>query len=386
MIFPAEDVIANRPRPTPLYTAAASVSETNLWTSVNGWSTPRVYSGVEEEYNHAKSETVIADFGPLSRYTVHGKDASLFLTKVASVPTETLGVGESARGLILDDAGGVLNLAEVARLSDELYILTTPSPQARQLSLCAQGLEVDYSLTNDSVAAIAILGPGAYDALRAVGMKMLGQDIAASAVMRGVETAARPIHFGSLPGVELIFPGDEALTIWERLMRRRSIRPIGLDALEVLRIESGSPRPGVDFSTRKGRGGDRRKTPAEIGLPHLAPLNSGWFNGRRALRYTPPLIEIMLTAIYVDADRAPVGASILSNGKVVGAITSSAYSPVRKSAIAFCTLPVGSVGKPLEMVNVDGSAHEGVSVGYLDTLEGRLANAFQEEERSATDS
>ena len=376
MIFPLDDHRLERPKPSPLYAAAASVSEANLWTSINGFAAARVFQSTEAEYRAAKEGAVIADFGALSRYAVRGKDAAAFLTRVATAPASTLSPGESARGLILDDRGGVIDLAEIARLSEDLFLLTTPSPQPRVLQTAARGLDFEMENLGGSVAVIGVLGAGANDALSAAGMKIPGDHVAASAVLRGVETAARPVQFGALPGAELIFPAGDALTIWERLMRRAQVAPIGLDAMEILRIESGAPRPGADFITRAPRRGERRSLPAEIGLPHLAPLDSGWFNGRRALRYGGAQPETVLMTLAIDADRIAPGAGVFAAGKPAGRITSAAWSPAVRRVIAFAAVGAAATQKTADfMVADDTGEHRRARV--LETAESRLAAAFQ---------
>lgn len=377
MIFPVDDRLAERPAPTPLYAATASVSTANLWTSINGFAAARVFDSVEAEYKAAKERAVIADFGPLSRYAVRGERAAMVLSRVATAPAMSLSPGESARGLILDDDGGVIDFAEVSRLGDDLFLMTTPTPQPRVLQLAARGVDVQIEDITRKVAAIGVLGADANAALSVSGLKIPGDHVAASAILRGVETAARPMQFGALPGVELIFPAEDALTIWERLMRRTNIKPIGLDAMEVLRIESGAPRPGVDFLARSPRAGFRRPLPAEIGLPHLAPLDSGWFNGRRSLRFADETPADVLATLAIDADRVLAGARVDVGAKTDGRITSIAWSPAIRRVVAFAVLPASSWGKVKE-INVldDGGTPRPARI--VETVESRLAAAFRQ--------
>lgn len=385
MIFPAEDIIAEAPRATPLYAAAASVSEANLWTSVNGWSAPRVFSSVEDEYKAAKSRAAIADLGPLSRYAVRGRDAAAFLSRMTTAPAARLKSGESARGLILDDQGGVIDLAEVSRLSEELFLLTTPTAHARRLQLAARGLKAVADDIGEEVAALGVFGPGADDALGAAGLKTPGSEVAASAMVRGVETAARPIQFGALSGVELIFPKDEALTVWERLQRRAGLSPIGLDALEILRIEAGAPRPGVDFISAERARPDAARTPAEIGLAHLAPIDRGWFNGRRGLRARAGPPTRRLVTLSIDDEASARGATVFFAGKPVGRITSCAFSPALKRVAAFADLSRAALGESYEIA-VPAPADGRVGARPLETAESALAAAYAIAQRHATES
>ncbi|MEX6632133.1 glycine cleavage T C-terminal barrel domain-containing protein [Hyphococcus lacteus] len=384
MIFAAEDIFADAPRPTPLFSAAASVSEANLWTSVNGWTAARVYTAVGEEYEAARNTAVIADFGPMARYAVRGKDAANFLSRLTTAPAISLHVGEGARGLVLDDQGHVIDLAEVSRLSEELFLVSLPGPHARRIDLAARGMELETQDISGDVAALGILGPQTGSVLSAAGLKSVSETFAASGVLRGVETAARPLQFGGIHGVELIFPKDDALTIWERIIRRSIARPIGLDALDVLRLESGVPRAGLDFIPSDRRDGGAKRTPEELGLAHLAPLDGGWFNGRRALRKSAGHPERRLVSLSLDAEQSMPGAAVFQGGKNVGRVTSCAWSPARKRVLVFADVSASCRGADYEIAMLtpeDGR----VAAKRFETTESALEHRFVSEQGRATD-
>lgn len=376
MIFPAEDPRLNAPRPTALFAAAASACEANIWTSVNGWSAVRVFTDVNREYEVAKKGVAIADLGPMARYAIRGDDAGAFLTRATTAPASRLETGESARGLMLDDRGRVIDLAEVSRLSGDLFLLTAPQPHARRLQLALRGFDAVIEDIGRQVAALGVFGPDANDALAAAGMKTPGDSVAASAMVRGVETAARPIQFSALPGIELVFPKEEALTVWERLTRRSGAEPIGLDAFEMLRLESGAPRPGVDFVAADRAQGDEAMTPAELGLAHLAPLDRGWFNGRRALRDAQPASRRLVT-LAIDDESAAAGAEIIAGGKPVGRITSWAWSPAARRVAAFAQLSRSVKTGELEAARPLPASGR-VRAKPVETAESALERAFLE--------
>ncbi|WP_425407720.1 glycine cleavage T C-terminal barrel domain-containing protein [Hyphococcus sp.] len=385
MIFPGEDIFADAPRPTPLFTAVASASEANLWTSINGWTAARVYSSVSQEYEAAKSFAALADLGPLTRYAVRGAAAPEYLGRLTTAPAHRLHVGESARGLMLDDKGDVIDLAEVSRLSGDLFVATCPSAHGRRIKLAARGMNVDVEDITGQVAALGVFGPQTSGVLAAAGLKSINETVAASGVLRGVETASRPLQFGALPGVELIFPKEEALTIWERIMRRSAGQPIGLDAFEILRLESGAPRPGVDFTPAdRVRGNDgRARSPAELGLAHLAPLDRGWFNGRRGLRARGGAAARRLVSLSLDAETSSPGAAVFQGDKTIGRITSCAWSPASKRVVAFADITASTPGKDYQIA-VPSPAEGRVSAWVFDSAESALARAFsREQDRSA---
>lgn len=384
MIFPADDLLQDKPRPTPLYAATAAMCEANVWTSINGYAAARIFNSIESEYNHAKKFAAIADFGPLSRYAVRGEDAGALLSRIVTAPATRLEIGESARGLIVDDHGGVINLAEVSRLTGELFVLTTPSPQPRLLQLGARRLDAVVDDISAAVAVIGVIGPKAVEALSLAGLKTPGDDVAGSAIVRGVETAARPMQFGALPGAEIIFPASEALTVWERLARRSPVAPIGLDAMEVLRIEAGAPRPGADFPTTPGSADGPRLSPAAIGLPHLAPLGRGWFSGRRVLRYNQRTDERRLVTLSIDADRVAPSAAVYEGSMAIGRITTAAWSPSLRRVIAFANVAT-SIGRRNAALSVSVEGADRAQATPFETPEYLLARDFEKSHKNSTE-
>lgn len=385
MIFPAEDSGSGEPRPTALYAAAASVATANLWTSINGFAAARVYTTVTEEYEAATTAAGVIDAGPIIRYSARGPDAARALGRATSAPVAGLTPGESARGLMLDEAGGVIDKIEVARLSSDLYLLSCSRRHARRFQIAARGFSAEIAEITGAVAALAIVGPAARETAAAAGLDVESDTLARQGRVRGVETSIRPIHFGAQEGVEIIYPYDEALTLWERLRRARRPAPVGLDALEIVRIEGGTPRPGLDFTPAgERRIAGARRTPDEIGLPHLAPANSGWFNGRRALVGSPGIARA-LVVLAADAGAVAPGAAVYARKAVVGRVTSAAYSPRLKRALAFADIGPEAFGKPLEIA-APGDGEERIAATLYETAESRLAGAFRAAARAATDS
>jgi aminomethyltransferase len=304
------------------------------------------------------------------------------LARLTTTPVGELGVGESARGLVLDGAGTVVDFAELARLGGDLYLLTTTAPIDRRLQVAARGFDVTLANVARDVAALGVVGPKARDAASAAGFDVQGAELAAQGRVRGVELAVRPINFGAAPGLEIVYPAEEALTLWERLRRAGKLIAAGLDALDILRIEGGTPRVGVDFvSADRARPGEA-KTPADIGLPHLAPPNRAWFNGRRAMRASPAPQRV-LAVLAADADAVSDGAPVFVKGAPAGRVTSAAYSPELRRALCFADLPLSALSEPLEIGLPAAGARAGAVI--RETAESRLAGAFRNSLKTATE-
>jgi aminomethyltransferase len=127
-------------------------------------------------------------------------------------------------------------------------------------------------------------------------------------------------------GFELYCAVDDAPDLWHAVLRAgkpQGLRPIGLSAIETLRIESGLLFPDIDYFPHQ-------TDPFEVRLDNVVKLEKpGDFVGRDALRSiadqgTPRL----LTTLRVEGDQVPeYGAAVTREGREVGIVRSPCHSP-----------------------------------------------------------
>jgi aminomethyltransferase len=185
-------------------------------------------------------------------------------------------------------------------------------------------------------------------------------------------------------GYEIWMPADRAVDVWDGLMaggRRFDIKPAGMLALDVARIEAGLLLIEVDFfSSRKAMIPSQMYTPYEMGLGRLVNLDKARFIGQRALRdehARGPARQIVgleldwneVERIYEKVGLAPAVAATASrvavpvyrNGRQIGRATSTTWSPVLKRMIALATVdrPHYAEGTELQIeATVDATRHK----------------------------
>jgi aminomethyltransferase len=133
-------------------------------------------------------------------------------------------------------------------------------------------------------------------------------------------------------GFELYCAPEDAAALWHAVLRAgapQMIRPIGLSAIETLRIESGLLFPDIDYFPHQ-------TDPFEVRLQNVVKLDKpGDFVGRDALRAiaaegTPRL----LTTLRIDGDEVPeYGATVTLEGREVGVVRSPCKSPTFDMAV-----------------------------------------------------
>ena len=164
-------------------------------------------------------------------------------------------------------------------------------------------------------------------------------------------------------GYELWIPTAGAVKVWDALVKAGAayaLRPAGMVALDVVRLEAGLILLEVDYtSTRHAMNPEQHYSPFELGLGRLVNFDKGDFVGRLALEREaraggPPrrLVGLQLDwydieglydaqglppAISPSVDRAPV--PVFAGGRQVGRATSRGWSPILKQAIALASVP-----------------------------------------------
>ncbi len=341
----------------------------------------------EHEYNAIRSAAALIDVSPLFKYLIAGRDAARFVDRLITRDVSKMSVGQVFYTPWCDEHGKVIDDGTVSRLGEAQFRWTAADPSLRWFRQNAAGLDVSIDDISEEVAALALQGPTSARLLRAVAhadIDSLKYFRVTNGIIGGVKVdISRTGYTGDL-GYEIWMPAADALRVWDTLMeggRAFDIKPAGMLALDVARIEAGLLLIEVDFfSSKKAMIASQVYTPYEMGLGRLVSLDKGRFIGQRALREEHARgaarqvvgLEIDWTAverIYEDVGLAPAVAATASRvavpvyrgGRQVGRATSTTWSPVLKKMIALATIdrPHYEAGTKLEIeVTVDAVRHQ----------------------------
>jgi aminomethyltransferase len=318
----------------------------------------------EHEYNAIRNAAALIDVSPLFKYLVTGPDATRLVNRVITRNVEKMAVGQVYYTPWCDEHGKVIDDGTVTRLGEQTYRWTAADPSLRWFRQNAAGLAVEIEDISEDVAALALQGPTSARVLRAVGE--LDVDALKYFRVTGGRIAGVPVHVsrtgytGDL-GYEIWIPAEAAVTVWDALMeggRPFDIKPAGMLALDVARVEAGLLLIDVDFnSSKKALIESQKYTPYEMGLGRLVQLDKAPFVGRPMLaaeqRSGPRRmivgLEVDWTEVETIHDRlglapvAPAAASrvhvpVFRDGRQVGRATTTTWSPTLKRMIALATI------------------------------------------------
>ena len=367
---------------TAFHPRTADLNRKQQWREWSGYFASSVYADAHDiEYNAIREAAALIDVSPLYKYRVHGPDAGRLVDRVITRDATKLTPGRVYYTPWCDEFGKVIDDGTVHALDNGSFRWTAADPQMRWLRLNARGLDVAVDDDSEEVAALALQGPLS----RAVLEAATGESWADLRYFRrragrlvGIDAAidvSRTGYTGDL-GYELWIPADHAVAAWDALMaagRAFGIRPAGMLALDVVRLEAGLILLEVDYtSARHAINPEQNYSPFEIGLGRLVSFEKGDFVGRLALerearRGGPArrLVGVELDwygierlyseqglppAISASVDRSPVPVFAPRGGQV-GKVTSLGWSPILKQAIGLASVPpsLETVGSRVEV-------------------------------------
>ncbi|MGA2551643.1 MAG: aminomethyltransferase family protein [Burkholderiaceae bacterium] len=334
---------------TPFFERSQYLVETDTFVPWAGYSTPDVYSSVEQEYFAIRNSASVFDLTPMIKYHITGPDAERYLNRLITRDVSKLRINRVAYTVWCNEAGHVIDDGTVFRFGQNEFHLCTAERQLDWFLDSAIGFDVQVKEVTEEIAALALQGPTTCAILKAMGLA--GVENLKMFEMGHFQFADKPLMvsrtgFTGDLGYELWIAPEAAVALWDRLMEvgaTRGIRAIGYQALEMARIEAGFLLPNVDFisaaqTIRLGR----ESTPFELSLDWLVALEKGHFNGRRALlKEKEQGSARRLLGIEITGKKPASGSLVYADKegeRQVGEIKSAMWSPTCKRNIALAMI------------------------------------------------
>ena len=325
------------------------------FTEVGGWKVPARYGDVESEYGALRNGVGLFDLSARGKLRVTGSDRARFLHGMVTNRVEGLEHGESNYAALTDARGNTLADLWVHNRGEAFLLETEPGLQEKVAASLDRYLIADdvviEDVTTDS-AVIGVVGPGTQALIRELLERVpselpLGRTVAASYEGAEVElTAGSPLDGA---GFSLWVEPGIAARLWSSLLEAGA-QPVGFEALEIVRIESGTPRYGMDV--------DEQVIPLEAGLHRAVDFEKGCFIGQEAIAKMHNLGKPrrVLVGLTIDSPSPlSLGTAILEGEKEIGRITSCARSGALNRIIALASVRRG-FEEPGRVLLLEGGA------------------------------
>lgn len=297
------------------------------------WRRPQRYSGVEEEYWAVRKAVSVMDVGTLGKFLVAGRDATEFLERLYPCNVRDLEAGRVRYALLLGEHGFVVDDGIVCSLGGGRWYVTFTSSGAAAAEATLRdwietwGLHVYLIDLTAARGAINVAGPRSRELLQRLSDDPLDNESFPylrhrEITVAGVDCGAIRLGFVGELSYELHHPSSRSVDLWDALLATGSdlgIKPHGLDALRLLRLEKGHIIIGQDT--------DFDATPAKLNMAWATKLEKPMFVGKRGVeRAAAHEMERKLVAVEFRGKTPPEGAALKVGGRYVGQLSSSGYS------------------------------------------------------------
>ena len=331
--------------------AGAALCEYGGWLRPGWYGTDRA-GATRDEALAVRRDVGILDASPLGKVEVMGPGAAQFLDFVFYNRISTLAPGRLRYGFLLREDGSIFDDAVVARLAPERFVVSCSSAHVGAVVALLETWRQDnhdpdaifIHDTTDRWQTLTITGPRARACLAGL---LPNTDLAAGALPHMALTTAQfdgapvrvaRVSFTGELSYELSLPPASARALW-RIAMAKGLRPVGMEALSILRLEKGYVLVGRDT--------DSQTTPPDLGFAGPLKTKPRPYLGDRGLLSPAAKASERRHLVGLSVPRGspplPVGAHLVKGRKhrSLGFVTSSGHSPALDRPIALALLEDG---------------------------------------------
>ncbi len=343
-----------------------------VWMPAGNWRRPEYYAvsgetraqSIDAEVHAVRNALGLIDVGTLGKIEVYGPDAAKLLDRAYAGRYSDLTVGMTRYGLMLDESGVIVDDGVIARLDEEFYYFTTTTGGSaavfRELLRLNALWGLDCALVNVTGhrAAFNFAGPSSRLVLQTLTEVDLREEAFPYLAVRSgrvAGAAARLLRVGFVGelGYEIHVAAGQGPDVWRALYAAgapRGLRPFGVEAQRVLRLEKGHLIVGQDT--------DGLTDPLEANAPWAVAMKKPYFVGQRSLRILQargPRQKLMGFELAAAAPLPKECHLVIENGAIAGRVTSVAHSRVLNKSIGLAMLSpdLAQVGREIQ-IRVEG--------------------------------
>jgi len=321
------------------------VSKGAILSDFFGWTMAESFIDPSKEQTAVRKEAGLIDLSYFGAIRVGGIEGAQFLHGLVTNDVKSLEKGQGMRAAFLSGHGKVKALCRILALEDGFLVINDPQTHEKVFKYVfpfsyAGDFKVDD--VSDQHRCISVQGPKSGLIMKEVCFEpvpTLAEHGWISTIIAGHHViVVRASHTGE-QGYDILVPQEGLKDVWEFLLLKgefHSISPVGLKAMDSLRIEAGIPVYGVDV--------DENNMMLETGLSDAVSFNKGCYTGQEAVAMATYRghVSKRISGIWVEGEHLPArGDRIFKEDKDIGHITSVTRSEALGAIIALGLLKYG---------------------------------------------
>ena len=324
--------------------------------------------GATAEYWACREKAAIMDLSPLRKYEVTGPDAEKLMQLCVTRNMKKLSTGQVVYTAMCYEHGGMIDDGTVFRLGDNNFRWIGGNDESglwlrKQVEI--QGLNAWVRSSTDQLANLAVQGPLSREILKKIfwtapiqptieELEWFRFTVARVGNFDGVSCVISRTGYSGELGYEIFCHPKDAVLVFDKIWEvgePMGLVPLGLEALNILRIEAGLIFAGYEFTDQTN--------PLEAGIGFTVPLETTKddFIGRTIIENRKAHPQRKLVGLDIEGGVIPSTGDPIRVGKAqVGEITSAIKSPILGKVIALARMDTTHTenGTPVEIGQLDG--------------------------------
>ncbi|HEY3309850.1 MAG TPA: glycine cleavage system aminomethyltransferase GcvT [Desulfuromonadaceae bacterium] len=297
-----------------------------LMAPFGGWDMPIQYEGIIAEHRWCREQAALFDICHMGEFLFEGDFESGGLEDVFTFSVKSIPIGRSRYGFLLNEQGGIIDDLIVFRLAEEKAMIVVNAATAdNDFSVISARLQGGlFKNISAETGKLDIQGPLS----RAVLTSLFGDQIAKIPYFKfttmqilGCEAIVSRTGYTGELGYEIFLPAAKVVDLWDLLLKDDRVKPAGLGARDVLRLEVGYSLYGSDIN--------ETTTPLEAGLEGFVNFNKNFVGKEALLSQKKQGVSRKKIAFQVSGRRSPRHHyEIFSGERRIGSVTSGVFSPM----------------------------------------------------------
>lgn len=313
-----------------------------------GWDMPIRYEGILAEHGYTRRAAALFDISHMGEFLIRGDCAAAGLERIFTMRLADMPVKTSRYGMMCNEQGGVIDDCIIFRIDREAWLLVVNGATiTRDAAHIREHLASPEFLTDVSwqTGKLDLQGPLARDVLRAF-IPDIGRlryfEFDEFVLLGEKALVSRTGYTGEL-GYEIFYPWEKTAALWKALLDDPRVRPAGLGARDLLRLEMGYSLYGHELS--------EELTPLESGLGRFVDFEKDFIGKEALLSQKENGLPRKIIGLVSDSRRAPrEGHKIFDEQRQeAGRVTSGGFSPELNTGIGLalvrsdCAVPGAAI-------------------------------------------
>jgi len=310
---------------------------------------------VNDEHLAVRSSACLLDVSGLKKVHILGPDALAVADHLITRDMTKIPAGRSVYAIILNEDGGFTDDCIMFNLAPNHLLLVHGSGTAMErLEESARGRDVSIRF-DDDLHDISLQGPKSLEVLiehTPMNLEALRYFSQEATTLFGHDCLISRTGFSGERGYEIFAKAKDIGPIWDNILEHGKsigVIPGSFACIDAVRVEAALLFYPFDM--------DESLTPWETGLGFaVSKKKQGNYRGKKPCLDSIGKEQIMICGVVVDSDSVvDADAEIFHEGRKVGRVTASNYSPVLHQSLALVQIDV-ALAVPGTRVQVNGTS------------------------------